>query len=133
PGLTVQMHSNVGTSLVSQFKCIPMWERACSRKGNSLNQTKCSKRHRKISRLHAGKFPLTIRAHRSPGFALLPTLSANGNTRYEYVTTTTPKVERLCHTRPLQQGPRMNRIVNLPMALRRSKLRHSARPPDIAC
>ncbi|MCP1476704.1 hypothetical protein ABIA54_004450 [Pseudomonas sp. EB276 TE3739] len=25
----------------------------------------------------------------------------------------------------------MNRIVNLPMALRRSKLRHSARPPDI--
>jgi len=27
----------------------------------------------------------------------------------------------------------MNRIVNLPMALRRSKLRHSARPPDIAC
>jgi len=26
----------------------------------------------------------------------------------------------------------MNRIVNLPMALRRSKLRHSARPPDIA-
>jgi hypothetical protein len=27
----------------------------------------------------------------------------------------------------------MKRIVNLPMALRRSKLRHSARPPDIAC
>jgi hypothetical protein len=26
----------------------------------------------------------------------------------------------------------MNRIVNLPMALCRSKLRHSARPPDIA-
>ncbi len=25
----------------------------------------------------------------------------------------------------------MNRIVNLPMALSRSKLRHSARPPDI--
>jgi hypothetical protein len=24
----------------------------------------------------------------------------------------------------------MKRIVNLPMALRRSKLRHSARPPD---
>jgi len=24
----------------------------------------------------------------------------------------------------------MNRIVNLPMALSRSKLRHSARPPD---
>ncbi|MGY4495498.1 hypothetical protein ACVW0A_005754 [Pseudomonas sp. TE3610] len=26
----------------------------------------------------------------------------------------------------------MKRIVNLPMALRRSKLRHSARPPDTA-
>ncbi|EJM40666.1 hypothetical protein PS893_04828 [Pseudomonas fluorescens] len=26
----------------------------------------------------------------------------------------------------------MKRIVNLPMALRRSKLRHSARPPDSA-
>jgi hypothetical protein len=60
-----------------------------------------------------------------------PTFSANGNTRYEHVTTTTKIVERLRCVRLLQQGPRMNRIVNLPMALRRSKLRHSARPPDI--
>lgn len=67
------------------------------------------------------------------GIAPPPTLSANGNTRYEYVTTTTKIVERLRSVRPLSQGPRMNRIVNLPMALRRSKLRHSARPPDIAC
>jgi len=67
------------------------------------------------------------------GYAPPPTFSANGNTRYEYVTTTTRKVERLRCVRPLSQGPCMNRIVNLPMALRRSKLRHSARPPDIAC
>jgi hypothetical protein len=48
------------------------------------------------------------------------TFSANGNMRYAFFTSpATPRV-RL-----------MKRIVNLPMALRRSKLRHSARPPDI--
>ncbi len=38
------------------------------------------------------------------------------------------------HTRhrriPMPETSDMNRIVNLPMALSRSKLRHSARPPD---
>ncbi|SMQ24636.1 hypothetical protein SAMN04488483_1767 [Pseudomonas helmanticensis] len=85
-----------------------------------------------IARLHARRFPLTIQSTPVGESIPPPTFSANGNTRYEHVTTTTKIVERLRCVHPLPKGPRMNRIVNLPMALRRSKLRHSARPPDIA-
>jgi len=110
-----------------------MWERACSRK-TQLGQSDQTHQATPANFAFTGaRIPPYYPGTPVAGPALLPTLSANGNTRYEYVITTTPKVARLCRTRPLQAGPRMNRIVNLPMALRRSKLRHSARPPDIAC
>jgi hypothetical protein len=70
----------------------------------NLHKRGCQKQVFKIfhiDRLHARGFPLTIRAHRSTGSAPTPTFSANGNTRYEYVSTTTKIVERLRCVRPL--------------------------------
>jgi hypothetical protein len=61
-----------------------------------------------------------------------PTISAAGNLRHAYFAVRTAPAEHFDpgHLAADRGRHCMKRIVNLPMALRRSKLRHSARPPD---
>jgi len=60
-----------------------------------------------------------------------PTISAAGNLRHAYFAVTAEHFDP-GHLAAGHGRHCMKRIVNLPMALRRSKLRHSARPPDSA-